>query len=102
MPMVYVWCFFWGFFGDFLGIKIITHEYPQKKRAYIGVFDRGTLVGVHPTIPSGGHWTLYLLQYLRYIRYIYIHVNILILMISNVHNKINRKYIFFNICANAL
>ena len=66
---IFMVVFLKGLLGDFWGL-IITHEYPQKKRAYIGVFDRGTLVGVHPTIPSGGHCTLYLLQYLRYI-YIY-------------------------------
>ena len=40
----YLLCSTLGFLG------IITHKYPLY-RAYIGIFQRGTLVGVHPTIP---------------------------------------------------
>ena len=46
VPMVFI-----VFFRDswFLGI-IITYKYPLH-RAYIGISHRGTVVGVHPTIP---------------------------------------------------
>ena len=44
VPMVFSWCSTLGFLG------IVTHKYPLY-RAYIGISHRGTLVGVHPTIP---------------------------------------------------
>ena len=40
----YLLCSTLGFLG------IITHKYPVY-RAYIGISHKGTLVGVHPTIP---------------------------------------------------
>ena len=46
-PTVYPWYLLCSTLG-FLGI--ITHKYPLQ-RAYIGISHRGTLVGVHPTIP---------------------------------------------------
>ncbi len=42
--MVFSWCSRWGFLG------IITHKY-LLYRAYIRISQRGTLVGIHPTIP---------------------------------------------------
>ena len=43
VPTVFI-CILEGF------LEIITHKYPLY-RAYIGISNRGTLVGVHPTIP---------------------------------------------------
>ena len=43
VPMVFI-----GVFYGFLGI--MTHKYPLY-RAYIGISNRGTVVGVHPIIP---------------------------------------------------
>ena len=48
---VYQWYLLCSTLG-FLGI--ITHKYPLY-RAYIGISHRGTVVGVHPTIPSMVH-----------------------------------------------
>ena len=53
-PFTYVWapwCLLCSTLG-FLGI--MTHKYPHNiglTYAYVGIFNRGTLVGVHPTIP---------------------------------------------------
>ena len=43
VPMVFSWCSL-GILGDY------NHQYPLY-RAYIGISHRGTLVGVHPTVP---------------------------------------------------
>ena len=48
---VYPWYLLCSTLG-FLGI--ITHKYPLYG-AYIGISHRGTLVGVHPTIPRNAH-----------------------------------------------
>ena len=44
VPMLFSWCSRMGFLG------IITRKYPLS-RAYVTTSHRGTLVGVHPTIP---------------------------------------------------
>ena len=45
--MVFSWCSTLGILGDEK-----TRKYPRDiSKAYIGISHRGTLVGVHPTIP---------------------------------------------------
>ena len=54
------------FFRDSWGLKLMTHKFPLY-RAYIRISHGGTLVGVHPTIPSLltlTYW-LYLQQHRR-------------------------------------
>ena len=57
-------CPHWPFIQGTIGI--ITHKYPLY-RAYVGISHRGTLVGVHPTIPWFMFFSSYMLDTCKFV-----------------------------------
>ena len=58
-----IYCALWGFLG------IVTYKHPLY-RAYIGISHRGTLVGVHPTIPWQSLSSILLLDTVQCLTYL--------------------------------